>query len=163
MSHGNADVERSFSENKLVVNHLRTRMSDATINGYRTTASFMQKYNKRPEQLPINAGVLRAVRNAKANYNQRIEAERVFAQKWKAEENCDIERTKLGQQIIDCERQIIEAEKVKKEGLEMLDLGCKRKDFMKMPAANAILQSSEDMKVNAQKKIDEVRVNLNKF
>ena len=95
LSHGNADVERSISENKLVVNHLRIRMSDATINGYRTTASFMQKYENRPEQLPIYIGVLKAVRNAKANYNQRIEAEIVFTEKRKAEENHDLERTKL--------------------------------------------------------------------
>ena len=44
LSHGYADVERSFSQNKLLLTSKRTKMTDAAINGHRATSSVMKKF-----------------------------------------------------------------------------------------------------------------------
>ena len=45
LNHGNADIERGFSKNKLMVTSHRTRLSMPTINGLRTVSSYVAKYN----------------------------------------------------------------------------------------------------------------------
>ena len=45
LNHGNADIERGFSQNKLMVTSHRTRLSMPTINGLRTGSSYVAKYN----------------------------------------------------------------------------------------------------------------------
>ena len=81
LSHGNSDVERSFSENKLLLTPTRTRMSDATLNGYRATCSFMSKYARKPTNLPLMPSLRKAVNNARANYASRIEAQKMAMKK----------------------------------------------------------------------------------
>ena len=76
LSHGNSDVERSFSENKLLLTSNRTRMSDFTLNGFRATSSYMQRHQSLPAKMPINTTILKSVRNARSNYTKRVEAQR---------------------------------------------------------------------------------------
>ena len=51
---GNADVERTFSENKRILESKRTKMSDATLNAYKATSSLMTNFDKKLEDLPIS-------------------------------------------------------------------------------------------------------------
>lgn len=78
ISHGNADVERSFSNNKMILTSHRTTISDATLNGLRKISSFMNTYDHKPELLPIDAAMLKSVRAARQNYHSRIAAQKAM-------------------------------------------------------------------------------------
>jgi len=48
VSHGKADVERSFSEIKLLFTFQRTRINDETLKGYKEISSYMTTYDRKP-------------------------------------------------------------------------------------------------------------------
>lgn len=153
LSHGNADVERSFSENKLVLTSGRTRISDATLNGYRSTSSFMKKYGQNPAKLPVNQTMLKSVRNARAMYLQRIELQKQAAKNMAASE-ADVT---LPSKSVDRKRKLEEektkklkeASALKEEGMRMLNEALQKKDFNKVAAANAILERSSQLEKEA--------------
>ena len=57
LNHGNADVERGFSKNKLLLTSHRTRLDMPTINGLRTVSSYVSKYRSELHRLPFSKDV----------------------------------------------------------------------------------------------------------
>lgn len=162
LSHGNADVERSFSENKLLVTPSRTSLNDATINGYRATSSFMRKYGGDPSKLPINSAVLKAVRNARSLYMQRIELQKQA--KRKLEESCTVESNAKKRKNDGSEQRkvISDADNLSKEGMDMLNDAIKKKDFNKVTAANAVLERARQMKTTAEEELKKLLIESRK-
>ena len=67
LGHGNAEVERGFSESGKSVTNDRVRLSEASINGIRATTEG-QKAFKGPGFVPITKQLLQLGRSAHAHY-----------------------------------------------------------------------------------------------
>ncbi|CAF4651079.1 unnamed protein product [Rotaria sp. Silwood1] len=69
LSHGNADVERGFSENAFLLTDDRSLLSDASINGLRATRDGVKFFgNGKPHEVPITKALLDCVRDAHSRY-----------------------------------------------------------------------------------------------
>ena len=66
--HGNADVERSLSDNKNTVTDERTRLSELTINGLRLAKDFVQADDGGVSGVMITKEMKQAGRNAHMTY-----------------------------------------------------------------------------------------------
>ena len=153
LSYGNADVERSFSENKLILDEKRTRMTDETLNGYRATSSYMKQFDNDPSKLSITGPLLNAARKSRKNYENRL-LEKKKATLKAADEKKEKESLKRKQtdEMKLIEKDLEHADDLHKEGMTLLQTALDAKDFAKVHAANAILQRSVDLKQNAEEK-----------
>jgi hypothetical protein len=69
LSHGNADVERGFSENAFLLTDDRSLLSHASINGLRATRDGVKFFgNGKPHEVPITKGLLDSLRDAHSRY-----------------------------------------------------------------------------------------------
>ena len=74
LSHGNADVERGFSENAFLLSDDRSLLSNASINGLRATRDGIKFLaDDKAHQVPITKDLLESVRHAHARYCQDME------------------------------------------------------------------------------------------
>ena len=71
LNHGNADIERGFSKNKLMVTSHRTRLSMPTINGLRTVSSYVLKYSSEPHKLTYSKDLIGSIRSSHSKYEER--------------------------------------------------------------------------------------------
>ncbi|CAN7984763.1 unnamed protein product, partial [Ixodes hexagonus] len=74
LSHGNADVERGFSENRRMLQE-RASLSIASINGLRAIMSFSERYGRNPAAVPLNHELIKAVKGSRKRQLQRLESE----------------------------------------------------------------------------------------
>ena len=81
LNHGNADVERGFSKNKLLLTSHRTRLEMPAINGLRTVSSYVSKYQSEPHRLPFSKDVANSIRSSHARYEERKKKEREVMKK----------------------------------------------------------------------------------
>ena len=94
LSHGNADIERSFSETKNIVTSKHTLMSNHTLNGYKCVKSYMRRYDSKSEKLLFNQKLCMNVSNARKIYRERIEREQQAMKKCsqQIDKNVNLER-----------------------------------------------------------------------
>ena len=76
LSHGNAEVERGFSVNKVC---LQDNMTESTLIGFRTVCDTVQKMGG-IDKVPITKSLLHSVKNASARYKESL-GERKKAEK----------------------------------------------------------------------------------
>ena len=76
LNHGNADVEREFSKNNLLLTSHRTRLEMPAINGLRTVSSYVSKYRGEPHRLSFSKDVANSIRSPHASYEERKKKER---------------------------------------------------------------------------------------
>jgi len=81
LNHGNADVERGFSKNKLLLTSHKTRLEMPAINGLRTGSSYVSKYRSEPHRLPFSRDVANSIRSSHAIYEERKKKEREVMKK----------------------------------------------------------------------------------
>ena len=72
LGHGNAEVERGFSESGKSVTNDRVRLSESSINGIRATSDGLKAFNG-PGSVPITSQLLKLGRSAHAHYVMRLE------------------------------------------------------------------------------------------
>ena len=65
LGHGNAEVERGFSESGKSVTNDRVRLSESSINGIRATSDGLKAFNG-PGSVPITSQLLKLGRSAHA-------------------------------------------------------------------------------------------------
>lgn len=75
LAHGNADVERSLSANKMIVTPFRASLGDLTINGLRALKDHIKMIGE-PYNEQITKGLLQASREAHKAYSKRLYDER---------------------------------------------------------------------------------------
>ncbi len=148
LSHGNADVERGFSENAFLLTDDRSLLSDASINGLRATRDGVTFFgNGKPHEVPITKGLLDSVRDAHARYcidlekqrqelfnKKKIEGEQItknlFIEKENGlydEQKCLHTNLKTIQKLID-------------EGTERLAKAISSKDFKEIETAQLLIE-----------------------
>ena len=74
LGHGNAEVERVFSENAKSVTDDGNHLSEASINGIRATSDGLKTF-KCPGSVPITKQLLQQGRSAHAHYAMHLEKE----------------------------------------------------------------------------------------
>ena len=74
--HGNADVERSLSDNKNTVTDERTRLSELTVNGLRLAKDFVHAHDGDVSKAMITKGMVQTGRNAHRTYKGRLDEEK---------------------------------------------------------------------------------------
>ena len=87
LNHDNADVERGFTKNKLLLTSHRTRLDMPAINGLRTVSSYVSKYRSEPDRLPFSKDVADSIRSSHAGYEERKKKEREVTKKKREEED----------------------------------------------------------------------------
>ena len=82
LAHGNAEVERSLSENKKVLTNERTLLSDASINALRSTKDAIRvTASGQAHMMPITPALMQARRSANSVYTARLAEERELKEK----------------------------------------------------------------------------------
>jgi hypothetical protein len=77
LAHGNAEVERSLSENKRVVTPERSSLSPESINALRSTKDAIRiQVSGQVHKMPLPSGLLQSAKVAHAVYKSRCEEER---------------------------------------------------------------------------------------
>ena len=135
LNHGNADIERGFSKNKLMVTSHRTRLSMPTISGLRTVSSYVAKYNSEPHKLPYSKDLIGK----------------------QEEKDADDEKSEMH----DLQRKKESSELLLQEGIGRLNEAIKMKDkskaMTKIEAANAITQNSRKALSDVEQAISQGR------
>ena len=165
LAHGNADVERGFSESGKSVTKERIRLSESSINGIRSTSDGMKAFDNNPSAVPITKELLKLGRFAHSNYVKRLEEERkekekreqraALLEKEKELEKQTKQRENLQKKGKDLEKKETEQQqeieignKILEEANQKLKEALKNKDFKEAAVAQAMLESG-------RKKIDD--------
>ena len=176
-AHGNAEVERSLSENKKMLSKERTLLSDSSINGLRMVKDAVKVSPGGVADINITKGLLEAGRKAHALYKRRIEEEEIERQQAKKarleseaeqkrleESRKELEGRKLSlkekeKAMIKLDKQLGQdlqsAEKLFGEANERLKKAIKKKDFDEAGIAQGLIDV-------ASKKMKETREQMKK-
>ena len=95
LNHGNADVERGFSKNKLLLTSHRTRLDMPAINVLHTVSSYVSKYQSEPHRLPFSKDVANSICSSHASYEERKKKEREVMKKQKGDRKKTEAKVKL--------------------------------------------------------------------
>jgi hypothetical protein len=148
LSHGNADVERGFSENAFLLTDDRSLLSDASINGLRATRDGVAFFgNGKPHEVPITKCLLDSVRDAHSRYCIDLEKRREeLSVKKKFEEEQTTEKLFIEKEngLYD-EQQCLHAnltniQKLIDEGTERLAKAISSKDFKEIETAQLLIE-----------------------
>ena len=164
LGHGNAEVERGFSESGKSVTDDRVRLSETSINGIRATSDGLKAF-KGPGSVPITKQLLQLGRSAHAHYALRLEEER--KEKKEAQKQLALQREqalqmeaqkrKLSRQKKDLqckEKELERKERAQQDSMEVgdtilkeatakLQAALKNKDFKEVSVAQAMIEAAQ--------------------
>jgi hypothetical protein len=148
LSHGNADVERGFSENAFLLTDDRSLLSDASINGLRATRDGVKFFgNGKPHEVPITKDLLGCIRDAHSRYCNDLEKQRKeLLNKEKIEDdqttkNLFIEKENgLYDEQNYLHKSLTNIQKLIDEGTERLAKAISSKDFKEIETAQLLIE-----------------------
>jgi len=148
LSHGNADVERGFSENGFLLTNGRSLLSHASINGLRATRDGVKFFgNGKPHEVPITKDLLDSVRAAHSRYSIDLEKQRekyLLKKKIKQEQTTENLLVEKENDLYD-EQKILyknlsNIQKMIDEGAECLGKAILSKDFQEIATAQLLIE-----------------------
>ena len=172
LAHGNADVERSLSDNRNTVNPERTDLGIHTINGLRMAKDEVNQMNE-VHHLNLSSKQIRLVKRAKQVYSERLRKEKEESDKVKREllgkkqekemiqkerektkkfnESLDIQNTgetEIQEKTLAAEEKefsnmLKSAEVLLKQATTKLSMDLKEKDVIETQVAQGMLESAE--------------------
>ena len=186
LSHGNARVERSFSESKGVLTPDKTRMCVRTLNSKMNIKEEVKLYNNHPENVPITRELLVMAKKAYASYAEYLAEQKklVEAELKKKEEEKKLKKAeeerqqklkdkkaridKLQVSLKEVKTKIAEKRKTYDEffamGGKKLKKATKNKNFSDIAIAQELIGNAEKLK-NEEKELtaksDTIQVKLN--
>ena len=148
LSHGNADVERGFSENAFLLSDDRSLLSVASINGLRATRDGIKFFgNGKPHEVPITRDLLDSVRNAHSRYTLDLERQQRAMPVRERDDDDDDEESLLVDKANDLfdEQESLHAslsnvQKLIDEGTERLAQAISQKNFEDLETAQLLIQ-----------------------
>ena len=175
LSHGNADNERSLSQNKKTLTKERTGLSTMTLNGLRATADGIQS-NGGLSKTSVTTTMLSAVKGSHKAYQDHIRQERKKQEEKKKGDSADttsekrkrkekeqkkLEELKSTSKDLDArekraEELLQKSSAFLKEGKECMEKGVSNKDMDEIEAAQKILQLAEEKQHKAQEELQSV-------
>ena len=171
LSHGNADVERGFSENAFLLTDDRSLLSDASINGLRATRDGVTFFgNGKPHEVPITKGLLDSVRDAHARYCTDLEKQReeLVMRKRKEEERTEKELFRERENCLYDEQNCLYAnltniQKLIDEGAERLAKAVPSKDFKEIETAQLLIEGGSKKLALTNTQIGHNNIQLNQL
>lgn len=185
--HGNAEVERGFSDSARYLTDDRALMSERTLNAAMTVKSGMKKYFNKPQFVPANKELLNLSRNACSSYKtyledekkrkkeeiEKNEADRIKKAK---EEELKEKMNKERSNITNDEKKLVELkknhnskrkieEKLSSEANKKLKIGLEKKSLTEIEVAQALFQGVTKVRKEAdkqQKTLDSVEKEVSK-
>ena len=177
LGHGNAEVERGFSESGKSVTDDRVRLSEASINGIRATTDGLKAF-KGPGSVPITKQLLQLGRSAHAHHvlhldKDKKEKEEVQKQLTLQKERAaqmEAQKQQLAKEKKDLnskEKQLERQEAAQQECMEdgntilkepnaKLRAAMRHKDFKEVSVAQAMIEASEKIS-SANKAMQQTR------
>ena len=173
LAHGNADVERSLSQNKNTVTSDRVKLSDESINGLRLVKDAVNVVAEGNVHLmPITPGMIRSRKFAYRTYSARIAAEREDLAKKKLEEEGkskeiegrrrtleelekrkttldSLERSTVAEQL-EAQEALCASESLYSEAEKRLEKGIKSKDFSEVTIVHGLMEVAKQKMSNAR-------------
>lgn len=151
LPHGNADVERGFSQNSRVL-HDRSSLSLESINGIRHTLSFAQRYGSDPCKFEIGRDVVKAVRNASKRYSERMEQEKQALKRLRT----DAEQSTPSESEADTQNDAVDAERMLKNAELLIERGMKQKNFGDIQSGQVLLMQAREKMAASVKRLESV-------
>lgn len=136
--HGNADVERGFSENRRFLQD-RARLSLESINGIRHIVSYGKRFDSDPSSFTVTPEVLRVVRNSKRKYTERLDLEKEQSAKRALKEP----EAGPSSEDRDLQKEVEAAKKMLTNAELLISHGLKSKDFAEVESGNSLLTSGK--------------------
>ncbi|CAF3918958.1 unnamed protein product [Rotaria sordida] len=149
LSHGNADVERGFSENAFLLTDDRSLLSDASINGLRATRDGVKFFgNGKPHEVPITKALIDSIRNAHSRYCidlEKRQQELLIKENLKKEQqiknNCFIKKqNNLYDEQKSLHKNLTNIQKMIDEGTERLTKAISLKDFKEIETSLLLIE-----------------------
>lgn len=132
--HGNADVERDFSQNRRLL-HDRAWLTVESINGIRHNVSYGKRCGSDPSRFSITPEVAMVVRNSKKLYSERIASEE--EQSTKQQHKAD-EAGRSSNEEADLQKEV-EIAKMLTNAQLLISHGLKSKDLADIESGNSLL------------------------
>ncbi len=166
LSHGQADVERGFSANKLLLLEERPALKNKSIIAIRTVKDALKKYNS-VEEVPLSNELFRKHRSAYSAYEKELSANAASnvatstkknagdAQSYTRDSEIKKRRQEVSQKRSDTEALIDEANNRLQESLKAKQVNTKE-----VMAAQALLQQGTSALAEARKEVDEIEKSL---
>ena len=178
LGHGNAEVERGFSESGKSVTDDRVRLSEASINGIRATTDGLKAF-KGPGSVPITKQLLQLGRSAHAHHvlhldKDKKEKEEVQKQLTLQKERAaqmEAQKQQLAKEKKDLnskEKELERQEAAQQECMEVEDTilkeanaklraAVRKKDFKEVSVAQATIEAAEKKISSANKAMQQTR------
>lgn len=180
LAHGNADVERSLSDNRNTVTKERTRLTTVTINGLRLVKDYVNKtYNGDVKAVTVTKEMIAAARSAHEQYKRRKREEKEKEEKLalskkatssgSSNEDAAHKRKKLEEEkasIADKEKKLVKSDEESKDNLRRAETlfseansrlakSIKNKDFDEAAVAQGLLDVAKNKMEECRKSLDE--------
>ncbi|CAF4128443.1 unnamed protein product [Rotaria magnacalcarata] len=165
LSHGNADVERGFSENAALITDDRSSLSDISINGLRATKDAVKFYGQgKVHEVPICKGLLDNVKEAHSRCQVDQERkQRILKEKEAIEAAAKLTKNKE-LILVEKEQNLIDQHKILQEDLEnaskMLNEGNSRLEAAVATKNFAGVEMAQLLIGGAKKKLDVLKTQL---
>jgi len=148
LSHGNADIERGFSENAFLLTDDRSLLSDASINGLRATRDGVKFFgNGKPHEVPITKDLLDSIHDAHSRYCIDLEKQRqeLLTKKKIEEEEIKKDLSVEKENSLYDEQKYLHTnltniQKLLDEGTERLAKAISSKDFKEIETAQLLIE-----------------------
>lgn len=179
LSHGNAELEKGFSDSARYLTEDKANMSERTLNAAMTVKSGMRSYSYLPQLVPASKELLDLARHACANYKAFLEEQRKKneeEQQAKDDEMARMIEEEENRKQLDKTRENIESEEIKlkdlqknqeskrkieaklfEEASKRLKTGLQKKDFAEVEMAKALLEGVKEARKemdSEKKKVD---------
>lgn len=125
LSHGNAELERGFSDSARYLTDEKASMNERTLNAAMTVKSSMKTYFNKPQLVPPSKELLNLSRNAYASYKAYLEDERKRKKEdleKKEEDRINKAKEEELKKIIIKEKKTIASEENKLEELKKIEI-----------------------------------------
>ena len=184
LGHGNAEVERGFSESGKSVADDRVRLSEASINGIPATTDGLKAF-KGPGSVPITKQLLQMGRSAHAQYVLRLdkdkkekeEAQKQLTLQKEQAAQMEAQKQQLAQEKKDLnskEKELKRQEAAQQECMEVGDTilneanaklraAVRNKDFKEVSVAQAMIEAAEKKISSANKAMQQQGSNSSLF
>lgn len=149
ISHGNADPERGFSENKHFLTDNRSSLSQASIIGLRSVKDALHTVDGDPLKINITRPMLRAFRESSKTYRAALEEEKKKNAASEEGKQFDVLRKRRQSDLLQLQFekqqlqvQLTKAHEALEEGNTRLQRAIKNKDMVEVTTASAIIDTS---------------------
>nr|XP_037268146.1 uncharacterized protein LOC119159479 [Rhipicephalus microplus] len=147
--HGNADLERGFSENRRMLLE-RARLTIHNVNGIRQILSHAKRFGGDPSKFVVTPTIIKAVQGSSKRYRERIAAEESVAKRRCTDSSKSSEKDDAEQAV---QAEVETAKKMICNAELLIGRGVKSKDFGDIESGHSLLAEGKSRLASALAKL----------